>query len=69
MTESLASFAVAKRRTARTAKCDRDIKLHVPEVLYDNLSVLARMDRRALSEHIRVTLEQHVCDTISVYQG
>ena len=47
----------------------RDIKLLVPEALYDDLSALARLDRRALSECIRVTLEQHVYSTISVYQG
>ena len=68
MTESLVPCVVAKR-TARAAKCDRDIKLHIPEALYDDLSALARMDRRALSEYIRVTLEQHVYGTISVYRG
>jgi hypothetical protein len=29
---------------------DRDVNLHVPEALHDDLALLARMDRRALSE-------------------
>jgi hypothetical protein len=41
----------------------------MPEALYDDLMVLARMDRRALSEYIRVTLERHVYGAVGVYRG
>ena len=67
MTESLASPVIPQR--SRPAKCDRDVKLHMPEALYDDLMVLARMDRRALSEYIRVTLERHVYGAVGVYRG
>ena len=66
----LSSAAVASSpvRRKRAAKCDRDVKLHVPEALYDDLVVLARMDRRALSEYIRVTLERHVYGAMGVFR-
>lgn len=67
MTESLAPRVHLK--PSRPAKCDRDIKLHVPEALYEDLATLAKMDRRALSEYIRVTLERHVYSAIGVYRG
>ena len=67
MTESLASPEIPQR--SRPAKCDRDVKLHMPEALYDDLAILARMDRRALSEYIRVTLERHVYGALSAHRG
>jgi hypothetical protein len=68
MSESLAAYATPLR-PARTAKCDRDIKLHVPEALYDDLAILARIEQRALSEYIRVTLERHVYGALSAHRG
>ena len=44
----------------RRAKCDRDVKLHLPEALYDDLAQLARADSRPGSEYIRVVLERHL---------
>ena len=44
----LASAAVAEKRAR--AKCDRDVKLHLPESLYDDLAQLARSDSRAVGE-------------------
>jgi hypothetical protein len=44
----------------RAAKCDRDVKLHISEALYNDLALLARMDQRAVSEYIRVLLERHI---------
>ena len=44
----------------RRAKCDRDVKLHLPEALYDDLARQARADSRAVSEYIRVLLERHL---------
>ncbi len=44
----------------RRAKCDRDIKLHVPEAVYDDLARVARADQRPISETIRVLLERHL---------
>ena len=40
----LASATAEKRARA---KCDRDVKLHLPESLYEDLAQLARADRRA----------------------
>jgi hypothetical protein len=68
MTQSIASFAVANR-SARAAKCDRDVKLHVPESLYDDLTLLARMDQRPVSEYIRVTLDRHVYGALGAQRG
>ncbi len=53
----LASGAVIEKR--RRLKCDRDVKLHLPEALYDDLARQARADNRAVSEYIRVLLERH----------
>ena len=44
----------------RRGKCDRDVKLHLPEALYDDLARQARADSRAVSEYIRVLLERHL---------
>ncbi|MBK8754918.1 MAG: hypothetical protein IPL99_26280 [Candidatus Competibacteraceae bacterium] len=30
----------------RRAKCDRDVKLHIPEAVYDDLARVARADQR-----------------------
>jgi hypothetical protein len=54
-----AAVASASRRT-RTVKCDRDVKLHVSKALYDDLTLLARMDQRPVSEYVRVLLERHI---------
>ena len=55
--------------SARAAKCDRDVKLHMPESLYDDLAQLARRDRRAVGEYIRVVLEHHAYGALARYQG
>jgi hypothetical protein len=52
----LASDAAIEKR--RRLKCDRDVKLHLPEALYDDLAWQARADSRAVSEYIRVLLER-----------
>ncbi len=44
----------------RRAKCDRDVKLHLPEALYEDLARIARADARPVSEYIRVLLERHL---------
>ena len=49
----------APLRLARPLKCDRNVKLHLPESLYDDLAQLARADSRALGEYMRVILERH----------
>ncbi|MBK8752313.1 MAG: hypothetical protein IPL99_12015 [Candidatus Competibacteraceae bacterium] len=46
------------------AKCDRDVKLHLPEAVYDDLARVARADSRAVSEYIRVLLERHLYGTV-----
>ena len=43
----LASATAEKRARA---KCDRDVKLHLPESLYDDLAQLARADSRTVGE-------------------
>ena len=53
--------ALEKRRRL---KCDRDVKLHLPEALYDDLARQARADSRAVSEYIRVLLERHLYGTV-----
>lgn len=53
----------------RRAKCDRDIKLHLPGALYDDLARQARADRRAVSEYIRVVLERHLYGTLGAQHG
>ncbi|HRX70996.1 MAG: hypothetical protein KDJ22_02335 [Candidatus Competibacteraceae bacterium] len=56
--------SVLPQRSARAAKCDRVVKLHVPEALHDDLAILARIDQRALSEYVRVVLDRHVYGTL-----
>jgi hypothetical protein len=48
----------------RRAKCDRDVKLHIPEAVYDDLARVARADQRPVSEYIRVLLERHLYGTV-----
>lgn len=55
--------------SARAAKCDRDVKLHMPESLYDDLTQLARLDRRTTGEYIRVVLEHHAYGALTRYRG
>ncbi len=54
--------AVEKRRRL---KCDRDVKLHLPEALYDDLARQAR----AVSEYIRVLLERHLYGALGAGRG
>ena len=63
----LASAAAIEKR--RRVKCDRDVKLHLPEALYDDLARQARADSRAVSEYIRVLPERHLYGTQSVNRG
>ena len=51
------------------AKCDRDVKLHLPKALYDDLARQARADSRAVSEYIRVVLERHLYGTLGAPHG
>ena len=44
----------------RRAKCDRDVKLHISEAVYEDLARVARADQRPVSETIRVLLERHL---------
>ena len=53
----------------RRAKCDRDVKLHLPEALYDDLAQLARADSRAVGEYMRVVLERHAYGALGAYRG
>ena len=63
----LASAATVEKRAR--AKCDRDVKLHLPEALYDDLAQLARADNRAVGEYMRVILERHAYGAFGVYRG
>ena len=63
----LASIAVAEKRAR--AKCDRDVKLHLPEALYDDLAQLARADSRAVGEYMRVVLERHAYGALGAQRG
>ncbi|MCC8994419.1 MAG: hypothetical protein LM550_12190 [Candidatus Contendobacter sp.] len=62
----LASATAGKRARA---KCDRDVKLHLPEALYDDLAQLARADSRAVGEYMRVVLERHTYGALGAYRG
>ena len=53
----------------RRAKCDRDVKLHLPEALYDDLARQARADSRAVSEYIRILLERHLYGALGAGRG
>jgi hypothetical protein len=63
----LASAAAIEKR--RHLKCDRDVKLHLPEALYDDLAQQARADSRAVSEYIRVLLERHLYGALGAGRG
>ena len=62
----LASATAGKRARA---KCDRDVKLHLPEALYDDLAQLARADSRAVGEYMRLVLERHTYGALGAYRG
>jgi hypothetical protein len=64
----LAPAAVTVEKRAR-AKCDRDVKLHLPEALYDDLAQLARADSRAVGEYMRVVLERHAYGALGAQRG
>ena len=49
----------------RKHKCDRDVKLHMPTSLHDDIAQLARADNRTVGEYIRVILKRHVYDALS----
>ncbi len=57
--------AIEKRRR----QCDRDVKLHLPEALYDDLARQARADSRAVSEYIRLLLERHLYGALGAGRG
>ncbi len=59
----------ARPVVARRVKCDRDVKLHLPEALYDDLARQARADSRAVSEYIRVLLERHLYGALGSGRG
>ncbi len=63
----LASAAVAEKRAH--AKCNRDVKLHLSEALYEDLAQLARADSRAVGEYLRVVLERHAYGALGAYRG
>lgn len=67
MTPSLTPVVTPKR--VRPPKCDRNVNLHLPEALYDDLVQLARMDQRTPGEYLRKVLECHVYGALSVYRG
>ena len=62
MSERPALDAVMRPTPAdhRRHKCDRDVKPHLPEALYEDLARVARADHRAVSEYLRVRLERHL---------
>ena len=60
-------IAAAEKRAR--AKCDRDVKLHIPEALYDDLAQLARADSRTVGEYMRVVLERHTYGALGAYPG
>jgi hypothetical protein len=59
----------APLRLARPRKCDRDVKLHIPEALYGDLTQLARADSRTVGEYMRVVLERHTYGALGAYPG
>ena len=60
----LASEPAPAPENPRRAKCDRDVKLHIPEAVYEDLARVARADQRPVSEYIRVLLERHLYGTV-----
>ena len=63
MSEQAAVYAplrlIAAAEKRARAKCDHDVKLHIPEALYNDLAQLARADSRTVGEYMRVVLERH----------
>ncbi len=59
----------APLRLARPRKCDRNVKLHLPESLYDDLVQLARADSRAVGEYMRVILGRHAYGAFGSQRG
>lgn len=41
-------------------KCDGQIHVRLPSELIEKLKLLAKKDRRDLSDYVRITLEDHV---------
>ena len=73
MSEQAAVYAplrlIAAAEKRARAKCDRDVKLHIPEALYDDLAQLARADSRTVGEYMRVVLERHTYGALGAYPG
>ena len=73
MSEQAAVYAplrlIAAAEKRARAKCDRDVKLHIPEALYDDLAQLARADSRTVGEYMRVVLERHTYGALGAYRG
>jgi len=63
------ALRLAPTMEKRRVKCDRDVKLHLPEALYDDLARQARADSRAVSEYIRVLLERHLYGALGTGRG
>ncbi|MFO1421051.1 MAG: hypothetical protein U1F59_08995 [Candidatus Competibacteraceae bacterium] len=55
-------------RKRRRLKCDRDVKLHLPEALYDDLARQARADSRAVSKTTSASCWNGIC-TVRWAQG
>ena len=68
MTELSTAYPTPLQLT-RARKCDRDVKLHLPEALYDDLAHVARADRRPVSEYVRVLLERHLYGALGAQRG
>ena len=73
MSEQAAVYAplrlIAAAEKRARAKCDRDVKLHIPEALYNDLAQLARADSRTVGEYMRVVLERHTYGALGAYPG
>ena len=73
MSEQAAVYAplrlIAAAEKRARAKCDRDVKLHIPEALYNDLAQLARADSRTVGEYMRVVLERHTYGVLGAYPG
>lgn len=59
----------ARPTSRRRQKCDRDVKLHLTDDLYEDLSRLARADCRTLGEYLRVVLERHAYGALGTPRG
>ena len=73
MSEQAAVYAplrlIAAAEKRARAKCDRDVKLHIPEALYNDLAQLARADSRTVGEYMRVVLERHTYGVLGAQCG